>query len=545
MSENPPNAAKSPAEGISAWSPFRHSVFAILWCATVVSNIGTWMNDVGSSWLMASMAPSPLMVALVQSATTLPIFLFALPAGALADSLDRRRLLMGMQTAMAITVAVLATLVWLGWMNAYLLLFFAFLLGTGTAFSAPTWQAIVPQLIPREDLQAALALNSVGINISRAIGPALAGFMIVGIGMAAPFAFNALSFLGVIAALGWWRPPPSPPNTLPVESLGNAIVTGLRYTHASAPLKATLLRGAAFFIFGSAFWALLPLVAKHELQGGAKLYGILLGSVGLGAVLGAMVLPRLKRRINISVLVGLATTNAALVMGLLASSRIPAVAVLSCLLFGASWITILSSISVSAQFALPEWVRARGLSVFLTVFFGSMALGSAIWGKIAESSTLPTALLLAASGALLAIPLSWKAQLTQGAGLDLSPSMHWPQPIVTLDAPHDRGPVMVMIEHQVDESDRQDFLAALTEQADARRRAGAVTWGVVEDAERPGRFVEYFMEDSWLGHLRHHQRVTQADKQLQERVHSFHRGTQPPHVAHYLAPRLNGLPTRK
>ncbi len=527
------------AAGGGAWSPFRHGAFVVLWSAAVVSNIGTWMNEVGAGWLMTTLAPSPLMVALVQTATTLPVFLFALPAGALADIVDRRRLLIVVQSLMAVAAAAFAVLVWLERATAPVLLAYTFLLGTGVAFLAPAWQAIVPKLVPKTDLQPAVALNSVGINISRAVGPALAGFLIVALGIAAPFSLNALSFIGVIAALLWWRPPPSPPSPLPAERFWGAIRTGLRYARSSGPLKATLLRAVGFFLFASAYWALLPLIAKSELAGGAELFGILLGCVGLGAVVGALFLPRLKSVLGPDRLVALGTALAALVMFLTSLVRDPLAAAIGGVLFGASWIAVLSSLNVSAQVALPEWVRARGLSIFLTVFFGSMSLGSALWGHAASVLGIPAALIAAAAGALLVIPMTWRAKLQQGTDMDLTPSMHWPEPLVSRDPDRDRGPVMTMIEYDVDPDAAPDFLAALHDLSRARRRGGAFAWGVVEDVAEPGRFVEYFMEASWLEHLRHHERVTEADREIQERVRRYQRGSAGPKVSHLLAPDMD------
>lgn len=525
---------------VSPWSPFRSGAFVVLWSAGVVSNIGTWMNEVGASWLMTSLAPSPLMVALVQTATTLPVFLFALPAGALADIVDRRRLLIVVQSLMAGCAAVFALLVWRDWITAPVLLVFTFLLGAGAAFAAPAWQAIVPKLVPKEDLQPAIALNSVGINISRALGPALAGFIIVGLGITAPFALNAFSFLGVIAALAWWKLPKSPPSMLPAERFWSAIRTGMRYARSSAPLRATLLRSIGFFLFASAYWALLPLIAKTELNGGAETFGILLGCVGFGAVSGAFALPRLKESLGADRLVALSTTSLAIVMALSALVRDAVVVGIGSFLFGASWIAVLSSLNVSAQLALPEWVRARGLSIFLTVFFGSMSLGSALWGQAATQFGIPIALLVAAGGAVLAIALTWRAKLQQGAAMDLTPSMHWPEPVVSGDVQHDRGPVMTTVEYQVDPAKASDFLSVLTELSRARRRGGAFAWGVVEDAAKPGRFLEYFMESSWVEHLRHHERVTKADRQIQERLWRFHQGDEKPKVTHFLAPDSEG-----
>lgn len=528
--------ASTPRTAGGAWAPFRHGVFAVLWTATVISNVGTWMNEVGAGWLMTSLAPSPLMVALVQTATTLPVFLFALPAGALADIVDRRRLLIITQSLMAATAGLFGLLVWSEAVTASLLLLFTFLLGTGAAFVAPAWQAIVPSLVPKSDLQPAIVLNSVGINISRAVGPALAGFIIVAIGLAAPFALNALSFIGVIAALLWWRPPAAPPATLPAERFWSAIRTGLRYARSSGPLKATLLRAVAFFLFASAFWALLPVIARTVLDGGASLFGILLGSVGLGAVVGALFLPRLKAALGPDRLVALGTASAAGVMVLVGLVHDPLAAGIGSFVFGASWIAVLSSLNVSAQLSLPEWVRARGLSVFLTVFFGSMSLGSALWGQAATVFGISAALISAAAAAMLAIPLTWRARLQRGAAPDLAPSMHWPEPLVSGEVQSDRGPVMTMVEYDIEPADTPRFLAVLHEFSRARRRGGAFAWRVFEDAARPGRFIECFLESSWLEHLRHHCRVTEDDRRLQEQLWAFHRGPDKPKVSHLLAP---------
>lgn len=505
----------------SAWTPFRHQVFAVLWTATVVSNIGTWMHDVGAGWLMTSLSPSPLMVALVQTATTLPIFLFALPAGALADVVDRRRLLISFQLVMAALAALLAVLVSLDMANTVVLLLITFLLGTCAAFIAPAWQAIVPRLVPKDNLQQAIAINSVGINISRAIGPALAGFVIVALGAAAPFALNAASFIGVIAALLWWRPAAVPAPALPAEALWEGVVVGLRYARSSRPLKATLLRAAVFFLPASSFWALLPLIARKELAGSATLYGVMLASVGAGAVGGALLMPAIRRLLGAERLVIGATVLIAVVLLLASTVREAAVLTLACLAFGAGWIAVLSTLNVSAQIALPDWVRARGLSVYLTAFFGAMSAGSALWGQVAAAFSIPVALLAAAGLLILAVPLTRHAQLHQAEGLDLSPSMHWPAPIVVGEVAGERSPVMTTIEYRVQPGKKDEFLARMAELSHARRRSGAYAWGVLEDAAQPGCFVEYFLESSWLQHLRHHERVSGADRVLQQRIHAL------------------------
>ncbi|MCZ0963850.1 MFS transporter, partial [Paracoccus benzoatiresistens] len=367
-------AATSPASG-GAWSPFRQKAFAVLWVATVVSNIGTWMNDVGAGWLMTSLAPSPQIVAMVQAATTLPVFLFAILAGAVADIVDRRKLLLVVNIALAVVAFAVAAVVQAEAMTPVLLLIFTFLLGSGAAFIAPAWQAIVPKLVPRQDLTAAVALNSMGINISRAIGPAVAGVLIAAFGLVWPFALNAVSTLVVIAALIWWRPKAEPVRKLPAEHVFGAMVAGLRYAVFTHPLRLVLVRAAGFFLFASAFWAMLPLVARDVLDGGAGLYGALLASVGVGAVGGALVLPGLRTRLGPDRTVILGTAGTAIVLVVLALVPGQAPALLAGLVAGASWIAVLSSLNVAAQSALPDWVRARGLAIYLTVFSGVMSLG--------------------------------------------------------------------------------------------------------------------------------------------------------------------------
>lgn len=518
----------------SPWSPFRSRVFAVLWSVTVVSNIGTWMHDVGAGWLMTSLAPSPLMVALVQTATSLPIFLFALPAGALADIVDRRRLLIVVQSAMALLAAVLSVLVLAHRVTPLVLLIFTFLLGTCAAFVAPAWQALVPSLLAKESLQPAVALNGIGINISRAIGPALSGFLIAAISIAAPFALNAISFLGVIVALIWWRPRTQLLTALPAEQFWNAIVIGIRYARHSAPLQTTLIRAVAFFLFASAFWSLLPLVTRTHLVGGPAMYGLLLGSIGFGAVSGALLIPRLKQQLSANNIVVLGTCVIAATMLLNAYVSVIAISALASVLFGMGWICVLSTLNVAAQMAVPDWVRARGLSIYLMAFFGSMSAGSALWGAVANLTSLSLSLALAAAGALSAIVLTAHRTLDAGASADLAPSAHWPSPLVAIGDTTDRSPVMVTIEYRVNADNASEFLREVTKLGRARKRSGAYAWGIMQDAADSECFVEYFMEISWLQHLRHHERVSEADRAVQDKVNALHCGTTSPRVTHLL-----------
>ncbi len=499
---------------------FRHRAFTVIWIATVVSNIGTWMYNAASGWLMVSLNGDALLVSLVQVANSLPMFLFALAAGALADIFDKRRFLIGVESATTLLSAIFAAMVQIGHVTPGSLLLFMFLIGACGALSAPAWQSVVPQLVPAEDLAPAVAANSVGINISRAVGPALAGSIIGLASIAAPFWLNALSNLAVIGALLWWRAPARRASPLPAERFASAMRTGFRYARHNSHLRATLIRAVAFFLFASAYWALLPLVARNQIAGGPALYGVLLGAIGAGAVGGAFILPWAKSRLGPDGVVVTATVGTALSLALFGLARVPIVALIASLLAGASWIAVLANLNVSAQVALPDWVRGRGLALFVTVFFGSMTLGSALWGEVADIVGLPLTHFVAAAGALLAIPLTRRWRLQTGAGVDLTPSMHWPVPVVTHAIERDRGPVLVTVEYRLaSEQNRNAFLTALESLAHERRRDGAYAWGMFEDTAEKGRFLETFLVESWLEHLRQHERVTHADRILQEQIH--------------------------
>jgi MFS family permease/quinol monooxygenase YgiN len=525
----------------SPWAPFRHPVFTVIWIALVIANVGTWMYNAASGWLMTSLDPDPLIVSLVQVATTLPIFLLAIPSGALADIVDRRRFLLLTEVAVTVVSALFAAFVSLELVTPLILLLFAFLIGVGGALSAPAWQAIVPQLVTKEDLAPAVSANSVGFNISRAIGPALGGAIIAGFGIAAPFWLNAISNLGVVGALWWWRPPQTSGQRLPAEDISNAIVAGVRYARHNRHLQATMIRALGFFLVGSAYWALLPLVARQQIAGGPELYGILLAAIGTGAVLGAFGLPWFKSKLGPDRLVAAGTLGTAIALLLFAVARDTLTGLLASFIAGAAWICVLASLNVSAQLALPEWVRGRGLALYMTIFFGALSVGSVIWGKLAGLIGLETTHFVAAAAALAVIPLTWRWKLQTGASLDLTPSMHWPAPITTREIEHDRGPVLVTVEYRIDPKDRNAFLAHLNELARERRRDGAYRWRVFEDAAEEGRFVETFLVQSWLEHLRQHERVTNADRLLQDAIARFHMGGTPK-VTHLIAAEPDPLP---
>ena len=504
----------------SPWSPFRHTTFTVLWIATVLSNIGTWMQNAGAGWLMTALRPDPFEVALVQAAGTLPMFLFGLPAGALADIVDRRRLMIGTQIVATVLALLFTVSLWVNWATPDWLLVFLFLSGIAAILVAPAWQAIVPDLVPRQELSAAIALNGVGFNISRAVGPALAGLAIAALGMAAPYCLNALSNFVVIGALVWWRGTRTAEQALPAEHFRAAIRGGLRYARYNPSLRSALIRSAGFFPFAGVYWALLPLLVREQIGGGPELYGLLVGAIGAGAVIGAFAL-RAKGRLGAEGVVTVATVLTAVALTLFAVARGPTIALIACVLAGISWIVVIATLNVSAQFALPGWVRGRGLAIFGTVQFAGLAFGSVLWGRAAQVIGLPAAHITAATVLVALIPVLRRWRLQSSAALDLAPSMHWPSPVLSDDIEPDRGPVLVTIEYTVTRNDREAFLAAVTRLAGERRRDGAYDWGIYEDVTKEGVFVETFHVDSWLEHLRQHHRVTNADRVLQDAVQRF------------------------
>lgn len=523
-------------KNVSALAPFRHSTFAVMWFAALISNIGTWMHSVGASWLMTELSPSPLIISLVQTSSTLPFFLFALPAGALADIFNRRSLLLITNSLMFGATIVFALLVWQEMANELILLLFTFLLGTGAAFMAPAWQAVIPTMVPKEDLPQAVALGGISINLSRAIGPALAGLLITVYGVASPFIANAASFIAIIFALIWWKNKSSVTNNnLPPERVFQGMRTGLRYVRNSGPLRATMWHVFGFMFFANAYWGLLPIISRTTLHGEASFFGILMAAVGFGAVLGATIIPKLKNVFSANQLVAIGTLGTVGITGLFSILVDQYIAVIASLVFGISWILVLTSVNVSAQQALPDWVRARGLAVFLVIFFGSMSAGTTFWGWLASVTTIQTSMLFASIGGIAFVFVSFRSKLQQGKNLDLSPSHHWLEPVVHDRVDGDEGPVIIHIEYLVKDSDRNNFLKAIYELRPARLRDGAYGWGVFENTENPGRFVEQFTEESWTEHLRHHERVTKADKPLQDKVVNFHQGKDQPKVSHFLA----------
>ncbi len=519
------------------WDPLRRPLFRSLWIAAIVSNMATWVHDVGAAWLMTSLAPSPLMVSMVQASTSLPLFVLALPAGAFADVFDRRRLLLLTQGWMLIAAAGLAMLTAAGITGPVLLLSFTFAIGVGTAFNAPAWQAIVPEIVNREALPAAVALNSAGINLARAIGPMLGGLIVAKLGPQAAFGLNALSFIGVIIVLYRWRRE-KPKSLLPPEHLFGAMVAGLRYARYASGFRNVLGRAFLFVFPASALWGLLPLLARQELNLGASSYGILLGAVGLGAVSGAYFLPRIRKKIGVDKLTTSATLIYSLVLLGLAMIRHVPLMVVVMLISGAMWITMLTALNVSAQSVAAGWVRARVLSVYLIVFFGSMAIGSIVWGALANALTMTPVFLIAAAMAFIGTIANRWLPLASTEGIDLSPSLHWPAPNVDAPGESEQGPAMVTVEYHIGANRRAEFQTIMRRLRAIRLRDGAIQWHLFNDPESHDRFLEVFMVGSWTDHLRQHERVTASDKELQDQIRKLLREATGPVVSHFIAERI-------
>jgi MFS family permease len=516
-----PDRGPSPSPATtSPWGPLHNALFRSLWIATIVSNVGSWMQDVGAGWLMTSLSPEPSMVALVEAADSFPVMLLALPAGALADIVDRRRLLIAIQVYLLVVAGTLGLLTWLGITTAWVLLGFTFVLGVGGAMMMPAWSAIVPELVPRDELPSAIALNSAAINASRALGPAIAGLLVAAVGAWLVFVLNALSCIGILAALLRWRREHHK-SALPAERFLGAIRVGMRFVMHTRALQFVLIRGCAFFVFASATWSLFPLIVRQELGRGPEIYGLLLTCIGVGSVAGALLLPRVRAKITRDALVAGASVLYALAALALAHLQNVGLLAVAMLATGLAWIGILSALQVSVQMTLPEWVRARGVAAFVVVFMGGMALGSILWGQVATRIGIPAALTTAALGMVLCIGLTWRYKLGHHEVLDFTPSSAWPVPLLAEIPAPDSGPVMVTIEYHVQPSKRVEFVAAMQGLREMRRRNGAYFWELFHDSADPSHFVECFMDESWLEHLRQHERVSVADREIQQRAKRF------------------------
>lgn len=534
--------ATRPTGSKSAWSPLLIPLFRALWIATVISNIGTWAQEAGGPWLMHILTKNNVMLGLLAAAANLPICLLSLPAGALADVLDRRRLLIFTQLWMLSASGMLGILTLLGWASPAMLLAFTFLLGIGTALSGPAFQAIVPELVPPADMRLAVGLNSVALNVARAIGPAL-GMLVVALadwgarsagpqgearGPGASFVLNALSFVGVAWVLYRWNRPHSESHIHKEDLLG-AVRTGFRYTRYSPAMQAVLVRVALFITCAVVMWSQLPSIAQDQLHIQKVGYGILMGCLGAGAVAGVFLMPELERRLNVDGMVTACTAMFALGLLLLSQVRWAWLADLLMLFIGLNWVIIPTNFNIATQRSVPGWVKGRALSMYMTTLFGTWALGSAAWGWVAHRTSISTAMFSASLLMLAGLALVRRFPLTLNAGHDLSPAKRGPAAAAP-DVGGHRGAVQVVIEYVVAPDRVGEFAAVMRNLRLQRLRNGASQWRLDRAAAGDGQFIEKFDFESWNEHVRHHGRMTKEDASLESAVYSFHIGNSPPAV---------------
>ncbi|GAA2885621.1 MFS transporter [Actinoplanes cyaneus] len=520
-------------EAPSAWAPLRVAAFRSLWLALLASNIGTWMQTVGAQWLLVENSGTDTLVAVVQTASTLPIVLLALPSGALADTFDKRRLLIAVQVFLTGVGVLLTVLTVTGHMPPTLLLTLTFVLGAGQALTAPAWQAVIPELVPRPQLASASALGAISMNLARAVGPAVAGVLIARAGTGLVFGLNTVTFAIFAVVLWRWRRAADDAAGIP-EPFTAAVRAGSRYVRHAPVVRRILLRAALFLVPGSALWALLPLVASRRLGLGSGGYGVLLAAVGAGAVVGALLLPWMRARWSINRLLLIASVVFAVVLAVLGLVRSEAAVVVALIPAGVAWVMVLSSVNAAMQLFLPNWVRARGLAVYQMVFAGAQAAGSLIWGAVSDVSGLMIAL-VAATVLMLAgaATLRWWP-MRDTSGLNREPAVFWPEPHLEIEPGEHDAPVLVTASYPVSPEREEAFVTAMRDVRRSRLRTGAVRWGLFRDGEKPGRFVEVYLVPSWDEHLRQHTgRLTGTDQAVEERARAFADG--PPEVSHLLS----------
>jgi len=528
----------------SALSPFTYPVFRSIWIASLLSNFGSLIQSVGASWMMLSIAPSPDMVALVQASTSLPIMLLSLVAGAMADNMDRRRVMVCAQIFMLSVSLALAICAWLGLVGPWTLLLFTFAIGCGSAFFAPAWQASVGDMVPRPEVPGAVALNSMGFNIARSVGPAIGGAIVAAAGAAAAFGVNAASYIALLIVLARWKRPPRTA-ALPSETLGIAMAAGIRYVAMSPHIRTVLLRAAVFGFGASSILALLPLVAKHLVAGGPLIYGLLLGAFGVGAVSGALGAARLREKLSTEAIVRWAGCILALAAALVAVSTFLVATMAALLLAGAGWVLSLSTFNVSVQLSAPRWVVARALALYQMAAFGGLAAGSWLWGELAADLGISAALYISAGAVLICVVLGRWAPLSQAGELNLDPlrSALWNAPTTSVPVDERTGPVVITVEYLIDESDIEEFLGRMNERRRMRRRDGARNWRLLRDLSDPRLWIERYETPTWLDYIRLNNRATQDDAAVPTRLRELHRGTEGPRVRRRIERQTSSPPT--
>ena len=523
----------------AALVPLRHPLFRMLWITNLVVSFGVWMQNTGAGWLMATLEPDPLTVSLVSLATILPVFLLALPAGALADIVDKRLFIIMTQSWMLGVAAILALLTYAGWVGSTTLLMLTFALGLGAAMNNPAWGTVLSEAVPRRDLVQAIALNGVGFNLARAIGPALAGVLVVFGGPELTFALNALSYLAVIGVLLTWRRGRVRSSSLPREHLLSAMRAGMRFVRHSPVMRAAMARTAAFFFAAAAPWAMLPLVVKEQLGLGAGSFGILLGLMGSGGVAAGMLLPQVRARLSRGATVFAASVSACTGMALLATASHWAQAAVAMVLFGIGWVASSSVAQGAAQMAAPAWVRSRALAIYQLGFNFALGLGTLFWGWLGTRVGLQTAMLAAAGTGLALAIVARRFNIDREPAAALAantgpPAPEAVDPDLVQTMGRARGRVQESQHYRIDDADRTRFLAVMAELRNVRGRAGAIEWQLYEDIAHHDAWVEVWTVESWSDHLREASRMDEADRAVVARAMALHKG-EPIPPSRYLA----------
>ncbi|QOL50064.1 MFS transporter [Massilia litorea] len=521
----------TPAPSVPAsLAPLLHPTFRMLWSAWFAANLCMWMNDVAAAWMMTSLTRDPIWIALVQTASTLPVFLLGLPSGALADNVDRRRYFILTQFWVAAVAVATCLAVLSGGMTAPLLLLLTFTNGIGLAMRWPVFAAIVPELVTRAQLPAALALNGVAMNASRIAGPLIAGAIIASLGTVYVFVLNALLSVATGFVIMRWRRE-HVPNPLGREPLRSAIRVGVQFVLQSARVKAVLARIAVFFFHSTAVLALLPLVARN-LNGDAATFTLLLASMGSGAIVAVLFLPRLRQAMTRDTLVrNGALLHAAMTLTVALSGHL-VLSMAAMLLSGVAWITTANSLSVSIQLALPDWVRARGMAIYQMALMGASALGAAAWGQWASIDSVQNSLIIAAMSGAIAMPVVLRLVRDPGQVENLAPGVPFSVPVA--ERTPEQGRIVIAITYRIDPARADAFLAVMQESRRSRLAQGALRWELLQDLNTPGEYVEQIVDVSWTEHLRRVQRITQADVALRERKFAFHIGEEPPRLTRRL-----------
>ncbi|MEO6053634.1 MAG: MFS transporter [Chthoniobacterales bacterium] len=517
------------------FEPLKIPIYRALWIATIFSNIGTLMQNVGASWMMTSLTPSTTLVGLVQTASTLPVFLVGILAGVLADIVDRRWLLLITQTWMLLSATALGVVTLTGHTTPWMLLALTFSLGFGAAMNLPAWQAIMQDIVPRESVAAAVSLNSMAFNVARSVGPALGGFVVAWGGAASVFFLNALSFIAVVGVLWVWKPVIRERDHLSEDVIG-AIRAGTRYVLHAHRVHAPMIRSAAFVLCGGSIWPLLPLMARDVLKTTAAGYGAMLAAIGVGSIISALLLPRFRKSVALDWIIGVSTGLLIIACFTLAFSSQRMVIFGALVLAGMAWIGVLVNFNVAVQTSVPAWVRGRAISFYLLIFQGMLAAGGAIWGYLAGQVGTQEAFGISGIGLLLGLILIRWFPLHLEENLDLSPSAHWPeQEIHHVEAEMDDGPVLVNVEYFVKPENVSEFRLVMQKMRELRLRDGAIRWRLYRDMSDPGRYIELFRVHSWAEHMRQNERFTMDDRQLKARVYAMHTGEEHPRVSHFLS----------